>query len=259
MLDVDRVTARAFGFREALAVGVGPFHRHARHQLLYMPEGLVRLETASRVLTLPAVRAALVTAGVEHRVEVLRPAVLCSVWLAAELSALPSTSTECVVFEVSPLLRELFLTAPRFGPEHAETPLATSVLEALARLAAEAMVTPQALALPRARSPELVRATDHLLAHLDAAPSAETLARAAGVSTRTLTRRFAEELGTSLREYRETARMIRAFELLSDPRVRVSDVGAAIGFATPSAFTEAFTRFAGEPPTRYRARLAEPR
>ena len=55
------------------------------------------------------------------------------------------------------------------------------------------------------------------------------------------------------------ARMMRAMELLAEPRASVSATAYAVGFASLGAFTTAFTERCGETPSAYRARIGPPR
>ena len=95
---------------------------------------------------------------------------------------------------------------------------------------------------------------DYAIAALGEAPSIEDAARRAGLYTRTLERRFADEAQTSWRRFLHQARMMRAMELLDAPLARVTDTALAVGFESPGAFTRAFTEFAGENPKDFRSR-----
>jgi AraC-like DNA-binding protein len=82
------------------------------------------------------------------------------------------------------------------------------------------------------------------------------VARAAGLSVRTLARRFEEEAHTSWRRFLHDARMMRAMELLALPGARVTQTALAVGFESLAAFTHAFTGYAGERPRDFRARVS---
>jgi AraC-like DNA-binding protein len=80
------------------------------------------------------------------------------------------------------------------------------------------------------------------------------LAAASGalaVSPRTLQLRLDRE-GTSFAALIDAARKERALALLAEPGLPISAIAAQTGFATPSAFTRAFRRWTGLPPSRYR-------
>ena len=109
-----------------------------------------------------------------------------------------------------------------------------------------------------ARSPQLRRVMQWTLAHLGERPTVALAARAAGLSTRSLARRFAQETGTTWRRFLHDARMVEAMRRLGEPDARVGDVALDLGFGSPGAFTHAFTAFAGESPRRFLASHREP-
>ncbi|KPV51254.1 AraC family transcriptional regulator, partial [Kouleothrix aurantiaca] len=82
------------------------------------------------------------------------------------------------------------------------------------------------------------------------------VAQVAGVSERTLARRFADEAGMPWREFLLRARMIRAMELLASSAQALAEVAYSTGFESVSAFSTAFRRFSGETPASYRRRVA---
>ena len=80
------------------------------------------------------------------------------------------------------------------------------------------------------------------------------VARAVGVSRRTLDRRFAKALGRSVHEEIAVVRMQRACVLLSDSLNSVGSIADACGFGTAASFSRAFHRQVGCWPTEYRNR-----
>jgi AraC-like DNA-binding protein len=81
------------------------------------------------------------------------------------------------------------------------------------------------------------------------------VAGALAVSPRTLQLRLEDE-GASFAAVIDAVRKERALALLAEPGLPISAIAARTGFATPSAFTRAFRRWTGLPPSRYR-RTAE--
>ncbi|MDF3932578.1 AraC family transcriptional regulator [Pseudomonas citronellolis] len=80
-------------------------------------------------------------------------------------------------------------------------------------------------------------------------------AQVLGMSAGALQRALAAQ-GSSFRELHEEARRQRAVELLAEP-MAIREVARACGFAELSPFYRAFRRWYGEPPERFRRRLAE--
>lgn len=80
---------------------------------------------------------------------------------------------------------------------------------------------------------------------------AEIAARA-GMSERTLTRRFREQTGTTVLQWLLTARIRRAQELLEATALPIEAVATAAGFESAATFRDRFQRMAGTSPSAYR-------
>ncbi len=63
---------------------------------------------------------------------------------------------------------------------------------------------------------------------------------------------FKKEMGTGFQEYLLDCRMQRAKHLLLDPTLRISHVAQQVGYTNPKAFSIAFRKACGIPPTEYR-------
>lgn len=85
--------------------------------------------------------------------------------------------------------------------------------------------------------------------------TAEDVRRRMGVSTRTLQRRLAGEQ-TSFRQVRDGALRERALERLQESSLAISELAADLGFGNVAAFSKAFKRWTGEPPSARRSRSA---
>lgn len=100
------------------------------------------------------------------------------------------------------------------------------------------------------------RCRAHLLQELTSGePSEEELARALGMSRRTLQRKLGE-LGLTYKGVLEKTRHDLALRYLDDPTKSVTDVTFLLGFSEQSAFSRAFKRWNGNAPTAYRTERA---
>ncbi|WP_163994317.1 AraC family transcriptional regulator [Pyxidicoccus caerfyrddinensis] len=256
LVDVDAVPASVFCLTDELTPFATGWHAHRRHQLLYAARGALHLEVAHAQWLLPPQRAAWLAGGTRHRVSATQPATLCTVYL--EPSRVPAAPEgECRVFVLPPLAREMLHYSTRWGPERApRDAVAESFFSALAHLLTEWAAEPREWRLPRARTPELERAMTYTLSRLTGPATLAGAAKAAGLSQRTLARRFEDEAGTSWRRFLHDARMLRAMELLAEDGARVTQTAYAVGFESLAAFTHAFTAFTGERPRDFRQRVA---
>ncbi|MFI1383163.1 GlxA family transcriptional regulator [Embleya sp. NPDC020886] len=107
-------------------------------------------------------------------------------------------------------------------------------------------------ALPRPSGPlDGLRAW--ALGRLDEPLTVDTLARRAGLSRRTLIRRFHEETGQPPMQWLLTARLDRAREILESTDESVEFVARRSGLGTAVNLRTLFKRHLGVPPTTYRA------
>ena len=118
------------------------------------------------------------------------------------------------------------------------------ILDQLATLPVEPLQLPMP-ADPRAR-----RAAEELRADPGGRRALARVSRLAGASQRTLERLFLEETAMTLGRWRRRMRLVEALRLLAagEPVTRVA---LDVGYATPSAFIEAFRRELGRTPGRY--------
>jgi len=124
---------------------------------------------------------------------------------------------------------------------------------------------PQLLRLAQTRADEMLRAqgyAESLTDHVQAALAAQgfgpgncaEVARALGLSTRTLQRRLAAN-GTNFRQQAEAARMNEALRLLADPTMPLTRICDALGYSEASALSHAVRSYWGSPPSELRAEL----
>jgi AraC-like DNA-binding protein len=100
--------------------------------------------------------------------------------------------------------------------------------------------------------PGVGRAITELHRDPAAAWTVDSLASVAGMSRSGFAQRFTVLVGQPPLTYLAAWRMTRAATLLADPRTTVREVGRGVGFTSEAAFSRAFTRHHGMPPSRYR-------
>lgn len=93
---------------------------------------------------------------------------------------------------------------------------------------------------------------DWLRANLGTPLALEDIAAHAGMSTRTLIRRFREQTGTTPLQWLHRARIRQAQHLLESTGHSIERIGAQVGFASPTAFRDRFKQTTGVSPRSYR-------
>jgi AraC-like DNA-binding protein len=89
-------------------------------------------------------------------------------------------------------------------------------------------------------------------------PDAARIGAKLGMSCRTLQRKLAGE-GASFRALRDAVLWKTVEALLSNPSLKIEAIALSVGFSDVAAFSKAFRRWRGRPPTHYREALARAR
>jgi AraC-like DNA-binding protein len=236
------IAASARAYPEGSSTSV---HRHGRGQLLHAVLGVMRIETANAAWLVPPARALWMPPNEVHRVTMRSHVEMRSLYIAKEAAAaLPVWPT---LIEVGGLLRELILAAleepARYDERGRGGLIARLILTELARM------HERPLAVPMPRDPRALRVARTLLEDPASELDLDGWAARAGASRRTLARLFRGETGLSFAEWRARLRAIDGLARLS-AGASVAASAAAVGYASPSAFSAMVRRLMGEPPRR---------
>lgn len=228
-----------------------------RHYLVAVSSGALRLEAGGTAWSLPPARAAVIAAGHPVDIAIPHPVVSSSVLLSPSLVASPPAPL--VVFDLSPLARALLDECGRWDEHATWSDHAAAMFAALGACCWELAVRPSPARMPVGRSPEVRRALALTTAAIAGEPTIEAIARDVGLTSRSLARRFEDEVGMTWRAALRRARLLRAIELLADGERRsVAAIAMEVGYSSLSAFNVAFRDLMGQTPTRYRATFDAP-
>ena len=226
-------------------------HHHAWAQLAYCASGIVQVTVAAPdevTYIVPPSRAVWIAPGARHFVHVLEAAEFRSLYIDA--SATPEGWAGCRMLVVSSLLRELIhaLDAPsRLEPER-EALLTQLVLDELCNAHTQALGVP--MPHPQTGDKRLRALCEAVLR----APAERTTladwAADIGASERTVARLFRTGLGTSYQQWRQQAILAHALPLLARG-TSISQVAAATGYASDSAFSAMFKAAMGQSPSSF--------
>jgi AraC family transcriptional activator of pobA len=259
LLHIERIVDRAAGLDWRIA----PHRHHGLHQIFHISRGAIQLTSDGETLApdLPAVlnvprgtvHGFAFRAGTEGHVltlpaadfpELFGPGAETAAALAQTFVATPDADLGAAKDTLADLhatpgpLRRLRLRAA-----------AITLCCLLVRNAPQA-ATPAAVADPR-----LTRLEQRVRAALAQPPRLPDLARDMGLSERHLQRLCRQATGLSAHGFIEQIRLREACRLLAYTRMRVQEVGFALGFDDPAYFARAFRRGTGLSPAAYRARL----
>jgi AraC-like DNA-binding protein len=220
-------------------------HSHARAQLIYAISGVVAVTTDSGTWVVPPSRALWVPAGVEH-VTKSHGVVHFRALLIEAAAGFPK---ECMVVEVTPLLRELILRLATLADQAGTS---RDMVDALVRLVLmELAFRPvAALALPMPRRADLARLCQQVQADPASPISIDAAAATLRTSRASFIRLFRRETGMSFARWRQQACLLKALSLLAEGRP-ILTVALECGYDSPSAFSAMFRRSLGRAPSDY--------
>lgn len=234
-------------YRRDLAEGETlPLHRHRRAQLVYASSGVMTVTTRAAAYVVPPQRAVWMPGGVEHRIDARSAVAMRTVYV--EPGATADLPTEVCVLQVTPLLRELVVTAVAAGSSYEpNSPQARMMSVILDQIGTQSVAS---LSLPMPTDLRLLRIAHSLIANPADSRDLGEWAREVGASKRTLSRLFTAQTRMSFRSWRQQRRLLRALELLAAGD-SVTAIALELGYDSTSAFIAMFRRCLGTTPARY--------
>jgi AraC-like DNA-binding protein len=228
--------------------------------LLWASRGATAVTIDARVWVIAPHQAVWVPASTAHSVRMSGRGTLRQIHVSPSCrDGFPAVPTS---IPVEPLLRELLRRIGAVGvlraDEAHESRLFALLQDEVERAAcAETMRADQSRTLPMPTEKRARRAAELLREEVSLERDVAEIAREANASVRTLERLFRAETGLSLGAWRRRARVIHAMQLLADGAA-VTAAGIATGYATTSAFVQAFRREVGVTPGAFGRRTGRP-
>jgi two-component system response regulator YesN len=105
---------------------------------------------------------------------------------------------------------------------------------------------------PSQLSPLVRKATSYIESNLLSIETSSDISKALGVSREHLSRTFSREAGVKIWEYVNRAKVERAKTMLKGTATLVREMYPKLGFGCQSTFYNAFRRYAGMTPSRFK-------
>lgn len=221
-------------------------HRHRRSQFLYATSGVMAVTTPNGSWVAPPERAIWIPSETPHSVRMVGAVRTHSVLLSRELSV--RAGSDCEVVGVSPLLRELLVTASEIPEEYDEQGRDGLLMKLLIAEVASAPVV--RLAVPFPRHPKLAERCHSFLDRPVASATIGQWADQLAMNRRSFTRLFRRETGMSFEEWRQQACIAAALPRLADGQP-ITMIALDLDYESPNNFTTMFKRVVGVSPSRY--------
>lgn len=221
-------------------------HRHRKNELIYIIHGTLTCEVDGDLWSVPPQSAIWIPGGTSHKSWASGD--IEFVVLFVDPDEAPYLPKRCCVMSVSPLLRELLLrvrSSPTMydigGPE---TQMLLLILHEISSASIERSRPP----LPT--DPNLRRLIEMMI-HMPAdKASLKEWAKRCALSERTLRRRFNQELGMSVSQWKRQMHVSLALQRLAAGD-SVQTVSIDLGYESASSFIAMFKKMVGKPPKRF--------
>ncbi|MGW8483019.1 helix-turn-helix domain-containing protein [Microbacterium sp. NPDC055903] len=219
-------------------------HAHPEHhELLWGARGALTAETDDGYFAIPGTLGLWIPAGITHRVAAAAGTRFRCSYVDADAVETTGMTTAVAMPEVLRTVLDRLEAAPYLAQaprRHAEE-FALSLLEPVESATVD---------LPLPQDTRTRRVAEALLADPADDSSIDDWGHRVGASGRNLSRLFVAETGMSFSAWRTRARMRRAIEWLAADHT-VASVSRRSGYATPSAFVQAFRRELGRTPGEF--------
>ncbi|CAB3673434.1 MAG: AraC family transcriptional regulator [Achromobacter pulmonis] len=225
-----------------------PDHAHDEGMLVLVHAGLVLVQAGSQVWTVLPGSLGWIPPGVQHAARWFGEARGSFLYVRAD--ACERLPDHCRSWPSSRLIDALI---ERFTTSQAGELSEAYLAQLFDVLLAEITQRDHApMLLPMPDDPRLQDLANSLLGTPDDPSGIDDWAQRLNMSPRTLMRRFRQETGVTLGQWRQQARLLRALEMLCRGD-SVTEAALAVGYESTSAFIGSFRGAFGMTPTRYLA------
>lgn len=220
-------------------------HHHERDQLLYAIRGTMRLRTEQEAWIVPPAGAIYIPAGTPHTVSMHGDVDMRTLYIDAENTHEQPKTPRAI--SVSSLLRELILALSEEPVTYDTASRAGTIAKMIEMEIGRAREL--SLHFPLPHDPRLQILCAELLANPSDRRTLDEWSQITGASPRTLARLFEQDLGMGFNQWRQRIRFHSALETLScgEP---ISRVAHQHGYRSASAFSAAFRKVMGAPPSQ---------
>ncbi len=236
-------------------------YRHKKARLLYADGGIIHIFTATKHWYLPARFYMWIPADTTYHFESTSSRIHLYSFYFKEGPDMPQVLSLPNIFLSNDLMREMFLFAQDWaGGINKEIDYSKYCL-LRAMVAIIPVMSPPIDAFPMQhpypKSEKLRSIARYLNSKIDQAFTIEQVAAQFGMSSRSLSRLFKEDMGISYIRFLRAIRIAKALELMSENKYSILEIAMLVGYDELSSFSNIFTRVTGIRPSIYMAKINE--
>lgn len=223
-----------------------PRHSHPNAQLAHAVRGVMVVTTENGQWIVPPTRGLWIPGGVSHATRMVGEVLMRTAFIRPD--AAPALPSHCVVLKISPLLRELILSAIDMTTPYESDSRAGHLAQLLLDELQQMPSLPLFLPLPA--DSRLRTICDAIKSAPDESTTVSEWSRRLAIDPKTIQRLFLRETGMTFGQWRTQARLLIALERLAAGD-KVVDVALDLGYESQSAFATMFKKQFGVSPSRF--------
>lgn len=253
-LSIDQSTEEFLVWHQANWNFPDEFHHHQMGQLIYVEKGFQYIETTDKKYIIPHYHCAWIPTNELHKTT----SSFSNVHLRTLYFRSPPDQDffkEVHIFLAPTVLREMILYSERYSQQQKIDRIGQSFLTTILANLKEMCQEAHSFSFPIPKSAELHQLINHLHTHFQEPLKMNEVALNFGFSTRTLERRFDQEIGISPAHYFKMIRLLKAIELLTQGNLNISEIAYQVGYTNATSFNKTFKKYFKQSPTSYLKQL----
>jgi AraC-like DNA-binding protein len=258
--EIDRPDIAFFVNNMHIGAAETPIQKHNKGQLVYAEGGIVHVFIENKHWYLAARCFLWIPAHMEHYFMISSKNVeLYNLYFKPGKSEVAFFQQPNIYF-ANDLLREMILfTRDWFGNITKQEPAKYYFIKAIQENlpVVESTKHPIVTQHPFPTDPKLFEIAHYLRNNLDTNYTIEEIAEKFGMSTRSLSRKFKENLGMNYVRFLRSLRITQALELLAEQKYNIYEIAMMVGYGSLASFSNIFYKVAGIRPTDYAKLLSK--
>ncbi len=237
-------------------------HQHKKAQLLYAEGGIVHIFINDKHWYLPARCFMWIPANTDHSILTYsKNGDLYNFYFKTEENE-NEFYAKTNIYYAEDLLREMFLyTKPWDGVIEEKDTAKYYFLKAIKAILPEmeSNKLPITIQHPFPKDQKLIEIAQFLMLNIEKNYTIDEISKHFGISSRTLSRKFKDNLGMNYVRFLRSLRITKSLELIAENRYNMYEVAMLVGYNSLSSFSNIFQKVSGIRPTEYAQMLHKKR
>ncbi len=229
-------------------------HQHKKSQLLYAEGGIVHIFVNEKHWYLPARCFMWIPANTEHSILTYsKKGDLYNFYFndyegESEFYSIPN------IYYAGDLLREMFLFTKNWnGGIEKNNPAKYDLVKAIKSILPEmeSNKLPITIQHPFPKDQKLIEIAQFLMTNIEKNYTIDEIAKLFGLSTRTLSRKFKDNMGMNYVRFLRSLRITKSLELIAENKYNMYEIAMLVGYNSLSSFSNIFLKVSGIRPTEF--------